>query len=186
MHAEGDRLDDASLKQAVVNSGFRGSTRAEGRRYLNALRKTIKQHPEIFGSRTFPSQLEAMAMSELGSRQSPAFHQFRAAIAASPDWNGSLADQLLQITGRFKAPRGASTHNSGLAVDINFPFVAENGQVDWHGEQRENNAGARRSAAGVWLTSFSRDFGFASYDTQAEIWHMEWLEWHGTVADPNL
>ena len=32
---------------------------------------------------------------------------------------------------------------------------------------------ALRSAAGMWLNKYSMQFGFDSYDTGKEIWHME-------------
>ena len=39
--------------------------------------------------------------------------------------------------------------------------------------------------AGRWLDEHAADYGFASYDTEKEIWHMEWLDWQGTDADPD-
>ena len=184
LRTEGNRIDDESMKQAVVGSGFRASTASEGRRYLSALRKTIRENPDIFGALTFPASLEATAQSELGTSGSAAHRAFVTSLAAQPGWNRTLAQRLVDITARFKAPRGGSTHHSGLVVDINFPYATSASAVAWHGMDRNLNANARRAAAGVWLDSFSRDFDFDSYSTSAEIWHQEWRSWAGTAADP--
>jgi hypothetical protein len=184
LRSEGNRIDDESLKQAVLSNGFRPSTVSEGRRYLAALHKTIRENPDIFGNVTFPANLEATARSELGTTGSPAHQAFVDHLAAAPGWNRTLAQRLVRITGRFKAPRGGSTHHSGVVVDINFPYATSGSNVEWHGVDRNRNANARRAAAGVWLDSFSRDFDFDTYSTSAEIWHQEWLSWAGTTADP--
>jgi hypothetical protein len=182
--AEGARLDDESMKQAVVDNGYRPSALSEGQAYLGALKKTIAQNPKIFGELTFPSSLESTATSELGFSGSSAHNAFRDEIAKQPGWNASLAQQLVSITAGFKAPRGGSTHHSGLVVDINFPYATSDKSSKFHGIARENNANALRSAAGNWLNTFAPGFGFDSYDTGKEIWHMEWRDWSGTSADP--
>ncbi|MBL8058570.1 MAG: hypothetical protein JNK29_17835 [Anaerolineales bacterium] len=183
--AEGARLDDESLKQAQVRNGFRPPEEAEGRAYLGALRKTIRQNPDIFGELEFPAALESQAISELGFTGSAAHDAFRDAIARQPGWTAGLARQLIQITAGFKAPRGGSTHHSGLVVDIDFPYATSRTNVNWHGVNRENNPGALRSAAGAWLNTFAPAFDFDSYNTNKEVWHMEWRNWAGTAADPN-
>ncbi|HYP38746.1 MAG TPA: D-alanyl-D-alanine carboxypeptidase family protein, partial [Chloroflexia bacterium] len=182
--AEGARLDDESMKQAVVDNGYRPSALSEGQAYLGALKKTIAQNPKIFGELTFPSSLESTATSELGFSGSSAHNAFRDEVARQPGWNANLAQQLVSITAGFKAPRGGSTHHSGLAVDINFPYAISDKSSKFHGIARENNANALRSAAGNWLNTFAPGFGFDSYDTGKEIWHMEWRDWSGTSADP--
>lgn len=183
--AEGTRLNDESMKQAVVASAYRPPTASEGEKYLAALRKTISQNPSIFGSLEFPSGLDTMAQSELGFAGSAEHRAFGAALAAEPGWNTRLARRLLEITRDFKAPRGGSTHHSGLVVDINFPYATEEGDVQRHDIKRENNAGALRSAAGVWLAAHAPAHGFDTYSTSSEIWHMEWRNWAGTTADPD-
>jgi hypothetical protein len=182
--AEGARLDDESMKQAVVDNGYRPSALSEGQAYLGALKKTIAQNPKIFGELTFPSSLESTATSELGFSGSATHNAFRDQIAAQPGWNANLAQQLVTITGGFKAPRGGSTHHSGVVVDINFPYATSDKSSKFHGIARENNANALRSAAGNWLNTFAPSYGFDSYDTGKEIWHMEWRDWSGTSADP--
>jgi hypothetical protein len=184
LRTEGNRIDDESMKQAVVASGYRASAVGEGARYLRALRKTIRKNPSIFDSLTFPTSLEDMARSELGTSGSTQHRAFVDALAAEPGWNRTLAQRLVDITGRFKAPRGGSPHHSGLVVDIDFPYATSATDVERHGIDRNRNANARRAAAGVWLDSFSRDFDFDTYSTSAEIWHQEWLNWAGTTADP--
>jgi hypothetical protein len=183
LHAEGQRLNDESMKQAVVASGFRPSARSEGDAYLRALRKTIRLNPTELPN-AFPAALEDQARSELGPVGSAAHNRFRDALAASSPWTRAQADWLIRETGRFKAPRGASTHHSGLTVDINFPYATSRRNVNWHGINRENNANAFRAGAGQWLNQHSTEFGFDTYSTDAEIWHMEWRDWSGTAADP--
>src|SRR5205085_10139861 len=58
LHEEGERIQDDSLKQAVVGSAFRPPTKVEGKLYLNSLIKTIKKNPKIFQGLTFPPSLE--------------------------------------------------------------------------------------------------------------------------------
>ena len=181
---QGAAIDDESMKRARVAVAFRPSTAAEGAAYLAALKKTIAQSPQIFGTRTFPANLEARAQSELGFTGSPAHNAFRDAVAASPNWNAQLAQQLVSITANFKAPRGGSTHHSGLVVDIDFPFARSAQDVKFHNTQRERNADALRSAAGVWLNANAPLYGFDSFNTATEIWHQEWRLWRGTDADP--
>jgi len=183
LRAEGQRLNDESMKQAVVASAFRPPEVSEGNAYLRALRKTIRLNPTELPN-PFPTALEATARSELGPTGSAAHNRFRDALAASPGWTREQANFLIHETGRFKAPRGASTHHSGLVVDINFPYATNRRTVRWHGINRENNADAFRAGAGQWLNQHSTEFGFDTYSTEAEIWHMEWRDWRGTSADP--
>src|SRR4029453_16628347 len=131
--------------------------------YLAALKKTIAQNPQVFGVRTFPAHLEALAQSELGFTGSPAHNAFRDAVAAAPDWNAQVAQQLVSITANFKAPRRGSTHHSGVVVDIDFPFARSATDVKFHNTQRERNADALRSAAGLWLTTNAPLYGFDSF-----------------------
>ena len=150
MRAEGTRLGDESLNQAVVASAWRASEASEGAAYLRALRKTIRLHPDELPN-AFPESLVELAQSELGTVGSTAHNDFRARLAAAPHWDQAQADFLISETAGFKAPRGGSTHHSGVVVDINFPYVTGRGRVAWHGMNRERNADAFRSAAGQWL-----------------------------------
>jgi LysM repeat protein len=183
LRAEGERIDDESLRQADITSAFRPPTAREGRLYLQALQRTIRRNPRIFGSLTFPTSLESMAQSELGHTGSPRHRAFVRALAGQPGWLG-LAQRLVNITRRYKAPRGGSTHHSGVVVDIDFPYATSTTRVQRHGVDRSRNGDALRAAAGVWLNTHSRSLGFDTYDTSAEIWHQEWRNWAGTAADP--
>jgi len=188
LRAEGARLNDESACRARVGSGWRASELSEGRRYLAALRKTIRLGEDMRGNPyeypEFPASLEDMARSELGATGSPAHRAFVAALAAEPGWTAASASMLVRTTGRFKAPRGGSTHHSGVVVDINWPVRVGNAVVD-HGMDRQRNAAALRTVAGRWLYEHAPGLGFDSYDTAAEIWHMEWRGWPGTAADPD-
>jgi hypothetical protein len=186
MHAEGKRINDESLKQAVVASAYRESKPREGQLYLNALMKTIRQNKDIFGNRSFPSSLKSMAKSELGPTGSPTHQKFVNALARAPKWNMKLARKLVRITGGVKAPRGGSTHHSGVVVDINFPYAINKKEVKRHNMMRARNGDAFRAAAGVWLNKYSQGFGFDTYNTAKEIWHQEWRKWTGTSADPSV
>ncbi len=182
LHKAGDDMDDASLKLAKVGSAFR-SIENEGNLYLGALQKTIRENKTIFGDLTFPPAQETLAKGDM--QQQAQKQAFKNAIAASPGWDASLAEQLISITGQFKAPAGGSTHHSGVVVDINFPYIhgeGEKASVKWHGMSRGNNAEALRSAAGVWLSQNSTTYDFDTYDTDKEIWHHEWRAWAGPLA----
>lgn len=187
LHAEGARLNDESARRARVASGWRPSQVSEGHLYLAALRKTIQQgvdpHGNPYAYPPFPASLEGMATSELGASGSPAHQAFVAALATMPAWSAASASMLVRTTGRFKAPRGGSTHHSGVVVDIDWPVQVGHGVVN-HGMRRERNGAALRTVAGRWLYDHAPAFGFDTYDTAAEIWHMEWRLWRGTAADP--
>lgn len=184
MHAEGVRIDDQGLQSAYVQSGYRPTTIAEGRAYLRSLRRTITDDPATFTA-PFPAALEAEAQSELGPVGSHGHNAFVAHLGAAPGWTPALARELVRVTGRFKAPRGGSTHHSGVVADIGFRYATDARHVREHGTDRGNNADAFRGAAGVWLNRFAPRFGFDTYSTSAEIWHQEWRQWQGTPADPD-
>lgn len=186
LRAEGDRINDESMKQAVVDNGFRPSAESEGKAYLAALKKTMRLDPDTFGALTFPTSLEATAKSELGTSGSPEHNAFRDALAKEPGWSEELAKKLLAQTRRFKAPRGGSTHHSGVVVDIDFPYASSNKKFGRHGIDRTKNGDALRTAAGVWLNTHAPALGFDSYNTADEIWHQEWRNWAGTTADPKF
>ena len=188
LRAEGARLNDASAMAARINNGYRAPNQQEGTRYLNAIRRTINRAVDVNGNPyhypPFPAHLENTARSNLGFSGSPAHRAFRAAIAASPGWTAASASMLLRRTGAFKAPRGGSTHHSGVVVDINWPVRVDNATTN-HGMNRDRNEAALRTVAGRWLHEHAPSLGFDSYDTAKEIWHMEWQDWQGTEADPD-
>lgn len=184
MHTEGATQDDESLKQASVSIGFRPSALSEGQLYLGALRKTITVNPTVFGGLTFPAALEAEAVSELGFTGSAKHDTFRDHVGTATGWTAALAQKLVSMTAQVKAPRGGSTHHSGVVLDISWPYAINATTVLSHDTKRERNADALRSAAGVWMNANAPTFGFDSYNTGVEIWHQEWRRWRGTAADP--
>jgi hypothetical protein len=178
--AEGERIDDESLKQAVIGSAHR-TLQEDGDGYLRELRSQIAAHPDVYPA--FPEALESEARSNLGS--SSAHSAFVAHLGAAEGWTPALASRLVSASERYKAPAGTSPHESGLAVDINFYYATDRSHVQQHDETRQRNADASLSAAGQWLAAHARDFHFAHYDSEAEIWHIEFLAWRNTAADPD-
>ncbi len=178
---EGERIDDESMKRAVIGSAWR-SWEQDGEGFLNQLRKRIGKNPQIFGDLKFPADLEEEAKSNLYGK----VDDFINHLAAHHPWNHELAAKLYNIATQFKAPGGLSPHESGLVVDIDFPYAKADKSAKFHAITTENNDGARLSGAGMWLAKYAKDeFNFSSYNTAAEIWHMEWLAWKDTDADPD-
>lgn len=178
LRAEGDRLDDASLKLARIGSGFR-TIQQDGQLFLSALLRTIRENDQFAGL-SFPGSLEDLARSDLHNRSD--LNNFITQLGGSTGWTAELAREAVQITQSTKAPAGASTHHSGVVVDIDFPYVSNSSTIEWHGMSRSRNAPALRSAAGVWLSQHASEYGFSSYDTNIEIWHQEWLNWQTPLA----
>lgn len=178
---EGERLGDESMKRAVIGSGWR-SPEQDGAGFLKQLKSQLDEKKAAYGNRTFPRSLETEAQSNL---HDPAAQKaFIRHLGAETGWTVQLAQQLWNDSIGYKAPAGLSPHESGLVVDIDFPYAIDSGKAHWHDISRKRNADARRSAAGMWLAQYSGDFHFSSYNTEREIWHMEYLNWHGTEADP--
>jgi hypothetical protein len=178
---EGKRLGDESMKRAVIGSAWR-SPEQDGAGFLKQLKSQLDEKKSAYGNRTFPKSLESEAQSNL--HDPSAQKAFIRHLGESPGWTAQLAQQLWNDSIAYKAPAGLSPHESGLVVDIDFPYATEAGKAHWHDISRKRNADARLSAAGMWLAQYSKDFQFSSYNTEREIWHMEYLNWHGTDADP--
>jgi hypothetical protein len=168
----GDRINDWSMKSAVIQSGFRPDDASQGANYLRIIKLTIREKPDIFGELEFPSTLETEAQSVLGrpgdSRRA-AFHQH---LAAAPGWNAALVSRLFNIVDNVYAPRGANPHATGLVFDLDFTILVA-GRERTLGANPALNDAALRSAAGMWLNQYSMMFGFDSYNTDKEIWHQE-------------
>ncbi len=168
----GDRINDWSMKSAVVQSGFRPDDASQGRNYLRIIKLTIREKPDIFGELEFPGDLEAEAQSVLGrpgdSRRA-AFHQH---LAAAAGWNAQLVSRLFNIVDNVYAPRRANPHATGLVFDLDFTILVA-GRERNLGADPAVNSDALRSAAGMWLNQYSMMFGFDSYNTDKEIWHQE-------------
>src|SRR5690348_6310794 len=168
----GDRINDWSMKSAVIQSGFRPDDASQGANYLRIIRLTIEAKPEIFGDLEFPDNLEQEAQSVLGrpgDARRTAFHQH---LAAAPGWNAALVSRLFNIVDNVYAPRGANPHATGLVFDLDFTILV-GGRERNLGADPALNDDALRSAAGMWLNQYSMMFGFDSYDTGKEIWHQE-------------
>jgi hypothetical protein len=168
----GDRIDDWSMKSAVVHNGFRPDDASQGRNYLRIIKLTIREKPDIFGELEFPGTLEGEAQSVLGrpgdSRRA-AFHQH---LAAAPGWSAPLVARLFNIVDNVYAPRGANPHATGLVFDLDFTILVAGRERNLGADPALNDA-ALRSAAGLWLNRHSMMFGFDSYNTDKEIWHQE-------------
>jgi len=168
----GDRINDWSMKSAVVQSGFRPDDASQGSNYLRIIKQTIREKPAIFNELEFPSNLEAEAQSVLGrtgDARRTAFHQH---LAAAPGWSAELVAQLFYFVDNVYAPRGANAHSTGLVFDLDFTILV-GGRERNLGANAALNDAALRSAAGMWLNQYSMMFGFDSYDTDKEIWHQE-------------
>ena len=169
----GDRINDWSMKSAVIQSGFRPDDASQGANYLRIIRLTIQNKPDIFGELEFPSNLEAEAQSVLGrpgDTRRTAFHQH---LAAAPGWSAQLVTQLFNIVDNVYAPRGANPHATGLVFDLDFTILVGARERNLGADPALNDA-ALRSAAGMWLNQYSMMFGFDSYNTDKEIWHQEY------------
>jgi hypothetical protein len=168
----GEKINDWSMRSAVIQSGYRPDDASQGRNYLRIIKATIKAKPEIFGTLEFPSTLEEEAQGVLGrpgDARRTALHQH---LAAATGWNANLAATLFRIVDGVYAPRGSNPHATGLVFDLEFQIFDGSNERNLNADTKWN-AAALRSAAGMWLNKYSMQFGFDSYDTGKEIWHME-------------
>ena len=179
----GDRINDWSMKSAVVQSGFRPDDASQGGNYLRIIKLTIQAKPDIFTDLEFPSNLEAEAQSVLGRPGDPRLSVFHQHLAASPGWNAQLVARLFNIVDNVYAPRGANPHATGLVFDLDFAIFA-GGTERSLGADPALNDDALRSAAGFWLNKYSMMFGFDSYNTDKEIWHQEFRSPKEGVGSP--
>ena len=168
----GDRINDWSMKSAVIQSGFRPDDASQGSTYLRIIKQTIREKPGIFGDLEFPSNLEAEAQSVLGRQGDARRAAFHRNLAAAPGWSAKLAARLFDIVDKVYAPRGSNPHATGLVFDLDFTILV-GGRERNLGADSSLNEDALCSAAGTWLNQYSMMFGFDSYDTGAEIWHQE-------------
>ena len=169
----GKKINDWSMLSAYVQNGYRPDDESQGRMYLSVINKTIAKNPEIFKNLKFPESLNAEAQGILGKRGDPRRAAFHDKLANSPGWSKELAKALFQIVDRYYAPRGFNPHSTGLVFDLDF-MIWSGGREAWVGADTDKNAAALQSAAGMWLNQYAMQFHFDSYDTKAEIWHMEY------------
>lgn len=168
----GEKINDWSMRSAVIQNGYRPDDESQGRNYLRIIKLTIKEKPAIFGSLEFPSSLEDEARSVLGKPGDPRRNAFHQHVAAAPGWTPQLASSLFSLVDAVYTPRGTNPHATGLVFDLDFWISDGTGERNL-GANPVYNAAALRSAAGMWLNKYSMQFGFDSYDTGKEIWHME-------------
>jgi hypothetical protein len=172
----GDEINDWSLKSAVVQNGYRPDDESQGRNYLRIINQTIANNPKIFGNAKFPDSFKADAQSVLGRRGDARRTAFQRRVAAAPGWTGELAQRLFSIVDNAYAPRGSNPHATGFVFDLDFSIFS-NGREVTLGANTSYNRDALKSAAGMWLNKYAMEFDFDSYDTGAEIWHMEYRKW---------
>ena len=171
----GDEINDWSLKSAVIQNGYRADDESQGRNYLRIINQTIANNPRIFGDARFPASLNTEAQGVLGRLGDPRRTSFQNRVAEAPGWTRALAQQLFNIVDNAYAPRGSNPHATGFVFDLDFSiYRSSTGQEITLGANTAYNRDALKSAAGMWLNKYAMQFDFDSYDTGAEIWHMEY------------
>lgn len=116
----GDKINDWSLKSAVVQNGYRPDDESQGRNYLRIINQTIANNPKIFGITRFPPGLNADAQSVLGRRGDARRTAFQRRVAEAPGWTRELAQRLFSIVDNAHAPRGSNPHATGFVFDLDF------------------------------------------------------------------
>ena len=177
----GTKINDWSMKSAYIHNGYRPDDATQGYHYLRIIKSTIAGNPKIFGTTTFPSNLEADAQSVLGKRGDSRREAFRKKVAESPGWTQGLMEQLFDKVDRVYAPRGFNPHATGFVFDVDFSIYL-GGQEILVGTSVARNPYALQSAAGLWLNKYAMNFGFDSYDTGVEVFHLEYRNWKGVAA----
>lgn len=181
----GDELGDNSIQTAVVQNGWRPpDDPSQGVNYLANINMVLANPQYGFSDLTFPQSLEDEAESFLGERDNPHWKVFVQHLSQAPGWNAAKAGAFLDTVAQFYVPRGGfNPHSTGVVFDLNFSMyhhvrskdqkalVEVDDPVDAHPML---NDAALRSAVGMWLNSYSKQFNFDSYNTGKEIWHMEW------------
>lgn len=169
----GAKINDWSLRSAVIQSGYRPDDPSQGRNYLRIINMTIAHNPKIFGNVKFPGSLDAEAESVLGRRGDARRTAFQKRVAEAPGWTQALARHLFDIVDNAYAPRGSNPHATGFVFDVDFSIYHKGGEVRL-GANTAYNSDALRSAAGTWLNKYAMHFHFDSYDTGVEVWHLEY------------
>jgi hypothetical protein len=184
----GEKIDDWSIRSAVIQSGYRADDPSQGRNYLRIIKKSIAENPGIFGTLTFPEDLETEAQGVLGRPGDSRRVAFKKKVAESKDWSADLANKLFHIVDNRYAPRGSNPHATGFVFDLDFTiyFCPGHEKKNSHKKCTESetkvgadthlNDEALRSAAGMWINNFAMQYNFDSYDTGMEIWHLEYRQ----------
>lgn len=192
----GEKIDDWSIRSAVIQSGYRPDDPGQGANYLRIIKLMMTRNPDIFGALEFPGNLEADAMGVLGRPGDPRRTAFQQKVASSPGWSRQLAYQLFQLVDNVYAPRGSNPHATGFVFDLDFSVYYCPGHEKKGGHKKcvegERKVGADttlndlalKSAAGMWINKYAVQFGFDSYDTGKEIWHLEYRKNTDTLGRP--
>jgi hypothetical protein len=170
----GKKIGDWSIQSAVVQNGWRPDDISQGEQYLRIIKERIASEPKTFGDLKFPADLEEMAKSDLGRPGDPKREEFHQKLIHSPRWSADLDRKLFEYVDKYYAPRGFNPHATGLVFDLDFKVITEHGNEYQVGANPGWNSTALRNAVGMWLNMYSMQFHFDSYDTGAEIWHMEY------------
>jgi len=176
----GDKINDWSIRSAVIQNGYRPDDESQGRNYLRIINETIAKYPKIFGDAKFPANLNAEAQGVLGRFGDPRRTAFQKKVAESPGWTQALAQQLFKIVDNAYAPRGSNPHATGFVFDLDFSIYYKFKEMDKErnvGANTDYNNDALKSAAGAWLNKYAMNFDFDSYDTGIEVWHLEYRKW---------
>jgi len=112
----------------------------------------------------------------LGRRGDSRREVFRKKVAESAGWTQALMEQLFNIVDNVYAPRGFNPHATGFVFDLDFSIYL-GGQETLVGTSVARNPFALQSAAGPWLNTYAMNFGFDSYDTKVEVFHLEYRNW---------
>ncbi len=181
----GDKIDDWSIRSAVIQNGYRPDDPGQGANYLRIIKTVIARNPKTYGQLTFPTNLEADAQGVLGKPGDPRRTAFRQKVASSPGWTPALVYTLFQEVDGYYAPRGSNPHTTGFVFDLDFSIYC-NGfeQKDLNKRCKNNeitvgadtrlNSFALTSAIGMWINKYAMQYGFDSYDTGIEVWHLEY------------
>lgn len=180
----GEKIDDWSIRSAVIKSGYRPDDPSQGANYLRIIKLNISRQPKLFGALTFPSDLEDEAQSVLGRADDPRRRAFQQRVAESPGWTKELASALFQLVDNAYTPRGSNPHTTGFVFDLDFSIyycqgqekkggTCTAGEIKLDADTRLNSL-ALKSAAGMWINQYSMQYGFDSYDTGKEVWHLEY------------
>jgi hypothetical protein len=169
----GEKINDWSLRSAVLQSGYRPDDPSQGSNYLRIIKRTIANNPKIFGTVEFPSSLETDAQGVLGRPGDARRTAFQKKVAEAPGWTKALAQQLFQIVDNAYAPRGSNPHATGFVFDLDFSIYHKGTEIKL-GANTAYNSTALQSAAGTWLNTYAMEFDFDSYDTGIEVWHLEY------------
>lgn len=173
----GKKIDDWSMQSVYVQNGWRPDDESQGIAYVKNIKAVIDGDAR-FKKLGFPPDLEDEAKGVLGRRGDPRREAFRKKWANAPGWSQDSMEALFHLVDRVYAPRGFNPHATGLVFDLDFMIGYEAGPSVAHEtlvETKPNrNGAALQSALGMWLNLYSMKFHFDSYDTSAEIWHMEY------------